>query len=190
MIRINLLPWREELRKEKQKEFTNAFAVWVMFSAAIFAGIHFHFEEQQAYQTNRNKMLQDETTLLDKQIVDIKNIEETKKHLINKISVIHNLQRSRPEIVHLFNEIPHATPDSLFLTKLTRTGRDLTFEGKSQSNTLVSAFMSAIEGSPWLEMPMLEVIQSQDKLATEKTTSEKLHVFTLRAKQRNLPETK
>jgi len=191
MIKINLLPWREALRKQKQQTFNNALAISVMFTAAIFAGIHFYIADQQDYQMQRNKMLQDEITLLDQKLVDIKNIEEKKTRLINKITVIHNLQRSRPEIVHLFYEIPLATPDGLFMTKLTRTGRDLVFEGKSQSNALVSAFMSAIENSQWLQTPSLEVIQNPDKLVADKGNSaEKLNDFTLRTKQRDLPDVK
>jgi type IV pilus assembly protein PilN len=188
MIKINLLPWREELRKQKQKQFTDSLALWVMFSGVIFVGIHFYFDRQQAYQMQRNEILKNETLLLDKKIATIKNIEDTKKHLINKIMVVHNLQRSRPETVHLFNEIPHITPDNLFMTKLTRTGRNLAFEGKSQSNALVSALMSAIENSKWLQTPTLNVIQSLDKLpSADKSSNEKMQDFALQTKQRDLP---
>ncbi len=190
MIKFNLLPWREELRKRKQQAFTNALAMAMIFSGSIFAGVHFYFDGQQTFQTQRNKMLEDEMVLLDKKIADIKNIEETKKHLIEKITVIHNLQRSLPETVHLFNEIPLITPDSLYLTKLTRTDRKLAFDGKSESNASISVFMNAIESSPWLQTPALDIIQSQDKLSVDKTTSKKLHDFTLRAAQRDVPETK
>lgn len=189
MIKINLLPWRETLRKQKQQEFTNLLALSVMFAGCILVGIHFYIADQQDYQQQRNKILQDETALLDQQLVDIKNIEEKKTRLINKITVIHNLQRSRPEIVHLFYEIPLATPDGLFMTKLTRNGRDLIFEGKSQSNALVSAFMSAIENSSWLQIPSLDVIQTQEK-ADKGSSGEKLNDFTLRTKQRDLPDVK
>jgi type IV pilus assembly protein PilN len=188
MIKINLLPWREELRKQKQKQFINTLIFWIVFSVVIFASIHFYFDYQQTTQSQRNKILQDEIVLLDKKIVDIKNIEETKKYLLNKITVIHNLQRSRPETVHLFNEIPHITPDVLFITKVTRTGRNLIFEGRSPSNALISALMSAIETSHWLQSPTLDVIQA-DKASLDKTT-EKLQNFTLRTKQRDLVEPK
>jgi type IV pilus assembly protein PilN len=188
MIKINLLPWREELRKQKQKQFNDSLAIWVMFSGAIFAGIHFYFDAQQTYQTQRNQILENETVALDKKIATIKNIEESKKHLINKIMVVHNLQSSRPETVHLFTEIPRITPDNLFMTKLTRVGRNLTFEGKSQSNALVSALMSAIESSKWLQTPTLNVIQSSDKLPNaDKSANEKMQDFTLQTKQRDLP---
>lgn len=190
MIKINLLPWREELRKEKQQAFNNALAIAMMCTGIVFAGVHFYISDLQDYQARRNQFLQTEITVLDKQLADIKNIEEKKSRLINKITVIHNLQRSRPETVHLFNEIPHATPDGLFMTKLTRVGRDLTFEGKSQSNALISAFMSAIEQSPWLQTPSLDVIQSDKLSATKSASGEQLNDFTLRTKQTDLPDVK
>lgn len=191
MIKINLLPWREELKKEKQQAFNNLFALYMMLTACLFGGLHLYMSDLQDYQARRNQFLQNEIAQLDKQIVDIKNIEEQKTRLINKISVIHNLQRSRPEIVHLFDEIPRATPDGLFMTKLTRTDRNLVFEGKSQSNALVSAFMSSIQNSPWLQTPSLDVIQSDKVATTDKNNStEKLNDFTLRTKQADLPDVK
>jgi type IV pilus assembly protein PilN len=190
MIKINLLPWREELRKEKQKAFNDAFVLSICITAGLFAGVHLYIADLQNFQAQRNQLLQNEIAILDQQIADIKNIEDKKTHLINKITVIHNLQRSRPEIVHLFNEIPRATPDGLFMTKLTRTGRDLTFEGKSQSNALVSAFMSSIQNSPWLQTPSLDIIQA-DKVTNDKNNSlEKMNDFTLRTKQSDLPDVK
>ena len=78
MIKINLLPWREELRKEKQQAFTTALSIAVGVTVCIFGGIHFQLANQQDYQTQRNKMLQDEITVLDQKIVDIKSIEEQK----------------------------------------------------------------------------------------------------------------
>lgn len=189
MIKINLLPWREELRKEKQQAFVTSMSTAMGITVCILVGIHIYFSNQQEYQAQRNKILQDEITVLDQKIVNIKNVEVQKTRLINKITVIHNLQRSRPEIVHLFNEIPRITPEGLFITKLTRTGRDLVFEGKAQSNALVSAFMSAIATSQWLQTPSLDVI-TQDKLATDKSSGGKMNDFTLRTKQRDLPDIK
>lgn len=191
MIKINLLPWREELRKQKQQNFINASIASMVVTALIFAGIHFYIANEQDYQEQRNKILQNEIALLDKQIIDIKNIDEQKIGLINKITVIHNLQRSRPEIVQLFNEIPHIVPDGLYITKMTRTGRNLVFEGKAQTNALVSAFMSGIDSSPLLQTPSLDVIKTPDNLATEKGISgEKMNDFTLRTKQSDLPDVK
>ena len=182
MAKINLLPWREELRAQKKKDFIAAIGVAVLFTILIFAGVHMYIEGLKAYQERRNKLIQDEIALLDKKIVQIKTIEEQKAKLLTKIDLIQKLQESRPEIVHLFDELPRVTPDGVFLTKFTQVGSDLTFEGKSQSNARVSAFMRAIEASAWLKVPSLSVIQSE---TTTKTTTnpEKLSDFTMHAKQ-------
>lgn len=180
MAKINLLPWREELRAQKKQDFINAIGVAVLFTAIIFAGVHMYIEGLKAYQEQRNKIIQDEIALLDKKIEQIKTIEEQKSKLLTKIELIQKLQESRPEIVHLFDELPKVTPDGVFLSKFIQLGAELTFEGKSQSNARVSAFMRAIEASSWLKAPTLNVIQS-----TSKVTPEKLSDFTLHAKQGN-----
>ncbi|MDI1229838.1 MAG: PilN domain-containing protein [Methylobacter sp.] len=180
MAKINLLPWREELRAQKKQDFINAIGVAVLCTVIIFAGVHLYIEGLKAYQEQRNKVIQDEIALLDIKIAQIKTIEEQKAKLLTKIELIQKLQESRPEIVHLFDELPRVTPDGVFLTKFTQVGAELTFEGKSQSNVRVSAFMSAIESSAWLKIPMLDVIKSVSKV-----TPEQLSDFTLHARQGN-----
>ena len=180
MAKINLLPWREELRAQKKQDFINAIGVAVLFTGIIFGGVHLYIDGLIAYQEQRNKILQDEIALLDIKITKIKTIEEQKTKLLNKIDLIQKLQESRPEIVHLFDELPKVTPDGVFLAKFTQLGAELTFEGKSQSNARVSAFMRAIEASSWLKAPKLNVIQTGNKV-----NPEQLSDFTLRAKQGN-----
>jgi len=183
MAKINLLPWREERRKQKQKDFFNAIALSVLVGIVILSLVHTYIEGLKTYQEQRNQMLQNEIALLDKKIVEIKDIEEKKRKLLAKIDLIQKLQESRPEIVHLFEEIPKTTPDGVFLTKFTQTGSELVFEGKSQSNARISAFMRAIESSPWLQTPTLNVIKSPDKQSSDKTATEQLSDFTLHARQ-------
>lgn len=178
MTKINLLPWREELRRQKKQDFTNTIVLSVLVTIAVLTLVHLYIEGLKEYQDQRNKMLKDEIALLDKKIQEIKEIEEKKSKLLAKIDVIQRLQESRPEIVHLFDEIARTTPEGVFLTKFTQVASDLTFDGKSQSNARVSAFMRAIDMSPWLQVPKLDVIQSKDK-----TNSEQLSDFIMRAKQ-------
>jgi type IV pilus assembly protein PilN len=146
----------------------------------IFAGVHLYVEGLKAYQEQRNKIILDEIVLLDIKIAKIKAIEDQKAKLLTKIDLIQKLQESRPEIVHLFDELPRVTPDGVFLTKFTQIGTDLTFDGKSQSNARVSAFMRAIEASAWLKVPTLDVIQSMNK-----DNVEPLSDFTMHTKQGN-----
>jgi len=180
MAKINLLPWREELRAQKKRDFINAIGVSVLVTAFIFAGVHIYIEGLKAYQEQRNKIIQDEIALLDKKIEEIKSIEDQKSKLLTKIELIQKLQGSRPEIVHLFDELPRVTPDGVFLATFDQKGAELTFQGKSQSNARVSAFMRAIEASAWLKVPTLDVIQSATKVSPEQLSD-----FTLHAKQGN-----
>jgi type IV pilus assembly protein PilN len=183
MAKINLLPWREELRKQKQKDFLYAMVLSILVGFLILGFIHTYIEGLKAYQEQRNQILQNEIVLLDKKIIDIKDVEEKKSKLLAKIDLIQKLQESRPEIVHLFDEISKTTPDGVYLTKFTQTGSELIFEGKSQSNARISAFMRAIEASPWLQTPTLNVIQSLDKESSDKTDTEQLSDFMLHARQ-------
>lgn len=183
MAKINLLPWREERRKQKQKDFLNAMALAVLVAILILGMVHTYIEGLKAYQEQRNQILQNEIVLLDKKIVSIKDIEEKKGKLLTKIDLIQKLQESRPEIVHLFDELSKTMPDGVFIKKFTQIGNDLMFEGKSQSNARISAFMRAIEASPWLQAPTLNVIQLPDKQSKDKTDTEQLSDFTLHAKQ-------
>ena len=192
MTKINLLPWREERRKKKQKDFINFMELSVLTGVLIVGLIHTSIEALKTHQEQRNQLLQNEIILFDKKIVEIKDIEEKKKQLQTKIDLIQQLQESRPEAVHLFDEIPKITPDGVYLTKLTQTGSELIFEGKSESNARVSAFMRAIEASSWLQKPTLAIIKLPDKLSSNKNDTEPLSDFSLHAlqgKQKNITET-
>jgi type IV pilus assembly protein PilN len=175
MAKINLLPWREELRAQKKQDFINAIGAAVVVTAIIFAGVHLYIEGLKAYQEQRNRIIQDEIALLDIKIAKIKTIEEQKSKLLTKIELIQKLQESRPEIVHLFDELPRVTPDGVILTEFTQKGAELTLEGKSQSNARVSAFMRAIESSAWLKAPTLDVIKSEEKVNPEQLSDFKMH---------------
>lgn len=178
MAKINLLPWREEQRKQKRKDFVAAMGLSAMATVGVLFAAHIYIDGLKEYQEQRNQLLETEIKQLDVQIEKIKDIEETKAKLLAKIDVIQKLQESRPEIVHLFDEIPKTAPDGVYLTKLTQTGAALAFTGKTQSNARVSAFMRAIEASKWLNSPKVIVIKSP-----EKTDSEQVSDFTLNANQ-------
>ncbi|MGR8980162.1 MAG: PilN domain-containing protein [Gammaproteobacteria bacterium] len=178
MAKINLIPWREELRKQKKRDFLNAITFAIMATMGIHTGVYFYIEGIKEYQVQRNKRIENEIAILDKRINEIKTIEDKKKKLLAKIDVIQKLQESRPEVVHLFDEIPKTTPDGIYLTSFIQKAKLLTFNGKTESNAPVSAFMRAIEASFWLTNPKINVIQSK-----EKTNSEQLSDFTLTALQ-------
>ena len=122
-------------------------------------------------------------------VVEIKDIEAKKKQLQTKIKLIEQLQESRHQAVHLLDEISKIMPEGVFLTKLTQSGHELTFEGKSESNAQISALMRAIEASLWLQKPTLLVIKLPDKTPNNKIGTESLSDFNLHAlqgKQKNI----
>ncbi len=189
MTKINLLPWREDLRKKKQKDFINAGVLVALIGILSVVLAHSYIEQLKIYQNQRNQLLQNEITLLDKKIVEIKDIEAKKKQLQTKIKLIEQLQESRHEAVHLLDEISKIMPEGVFLTKLTQSGHELTFEGKSESNAQISALMRAIEASLWLQKPTLLVIKLPDKTPNNKIGTESLSDFNLHAlqgKQKNI----
>ena len=192
MTKINLLPWREELRKKKQKELINALMLATLIGILSVILTHSYIEQLKIYQNQRNQLLQNEITLLDKKIVEIKDIEAKKKQLQTKIKLIEQLQESRHQAVHLLDEISKIMPEGVFLTKLTQSGHELTFEGKSESNAQISALMRAIEASLWLQKPTLLVIKLPDKTSNNKIGTESLSDFNLHAlqgKQKNITAT-
>ncbi len=176
MAKVNLLPWREELRQQKKKEFLSMLGLSALTTVLILGLVHLYIQGLKDYQGQRNKLLQDEIVKVDAKIVEVKAIGEKKSKLLAKIDLVQRLQESRPEIVHLFDELPRTTPDGVFLTKFTQTGPALLFEGKTQSNARVSAFMRAVEASSWLQSPKLDVIKSPGKTDVEQNSD-----FTLRA---------
>jgi type IV pilus assembly protein PilN len=167
MARINLLPWREELRQQKKKEFLSYLGFAALMGIVATGMMHLYIDGLKDHQGKRNKLLQDEIAVLDSKIVEVKTIGDRKNKLLSKIDLVQRLQESRPEIVHLFDEIPRVTPDGIFLTKFTQVGSALTFEGKTQSNARVSSFMRAVDASSWLKTPKLGVIISPQKTNVE-----------------------
>jgi type IV pilus assembly protein PilN len=161
MPRINLLPWRDEERKERKLKFLVALggAAVAAFLTA-FVG-YLLMDSMVSAQQARNDKLNDEIAELDKQIEKINSLEADKARFIARMEVIEKLQRSRPEIVHIFDEITKQIPDGVYLTAITQTGARLKFEGVAQSSTRVSAFMRNIDASSYLKDPDLEVVETK-----------------------------
>ena len=161
MPRINLLPWRDEQRKERKLKFMVALGVAAISACVVaFAG-YLMMDSMVSAQDARNQRLNEEISILDKQIEKINSLEADKARFIARMDVIEKLQRSRPEIVHVFDEIAKQLPDGVYLTGITQTDSRFKFEGVAQSSTRVSAFMRNIDGSSYLKNPELEVVETK-----------------------------
>lgn len=163
MARINLLPWREELRKEQQKNFMAILGAAVVFSGLVMVGVHVFFDVGINNQNGRNTYLKSEIKLLDNKIKEINELESTKRNLQARLDIIQRLQSSRPEIVHLFDELVRTIPDGVFLNKVSQKGRTISLVGIAQSNARISNYMWSLDKSEWLTNPKLSVIQTNEK---------------------------
>lgn len=161
MARINLLPWRAERRKQRQKEFGVMLAATAIGALVLAMGINMYYGAQIDGQTERNAYVQEQITELDKQITEIKALNETKSRLLARKEVIEKLQASRSQMVHLFDSLVRTIPDGVVLTSIKQDDQSLTLAGRSQSNARVSTYMRNLEGSGWMTDPQLSIIEAK-----------------------------
>ena len=161
MPRINLLPWREQERKERKLAFFVALGVAAVAALLVAGAGYVMFNSMISSQERRNEQLRTEIKAVDRQIEEINDLESQKQRFISRMQVIEKLQRSRSEEVHLFDEIAKTMPDGTYLTSVRQLGRKLKFEGVAQSSTRVSTLMRNISASQWMKDPELEVVESK-----------------------------
>jgi type IV pilus assembly protein PilN len=179
MPRINLLPWRQQERQRRQKEF-GLFAIGAVLAAAAVALVtSWVMSAAIDRQHDRNELLKTEIAELDRQITEILGLEAQKARLQARIEVIERLQRSRPEVVHVFDQLARSLPEGVYLTSVKQTDKKLELKGVAQSSTRVSTFMRNIEASAWLQDPQLQVVET---LKNQTQGSE----FTLFATQKSM----
>jgi type IV pilus assembly protein PilN len=159
MPRINLLPWREAERKRNRQEFFLSIGAAVATAALVTLLGRWQMSAAIEHQGERNQIISDEIAELDKQIQEIVGLEKQKERLLARMEIIETLQRSRPEIVHVFDELVRILPEGVYLTYLKQTGTRFEIRGVAQSSTRVSAFMRNIDASEWLADPALQIVQ-------------------------------
>jgi type IV pilus assembly protein PilN len=163
MPRINLLPWRESERKRKRQEFILAIGAAIATAALVTLLGRWQMSAAIEHQNDRNRVLGEEIAELDKQIQEILGLENQKRRLLARMEVIETLQRSRPEIVHVFDEIVRVLPEGVYLTFLKQSGTRFEIRGVAQSSTRVSAFMRNIDASEWLADPALSIVETKGR---------------------------
>jgi type IV pilus assembly protein PilN len=178
MPRINLIPWREAERKQKRQEFAvGAFAA-VLFAGIIAFAVNWQMQSAIDHQAERNQYLKDEINKLDKQIAEILDLEQQKQRLSARIQVIEQLERSRAEVVHLFDQLVRTLPDGIYLTAVKQSENKIQVKGVAQSSTRVSNYMRNIDSSEWLSNPSLDILET-------KGNGDAGSDFTLNAVQKN-----
>lgn len=158
MTRINLLPWRENNRQEKKKEFVSLLSlVGVLSLIASYLWIG-QVKGIIANQNDRNQRLQTEINQLQEQVGEIEKLKKQRQDLCDRLEVIQNLQGTRPFIVHHFDEMARAVPDNLYLTNVQRQGELFAIEGVTESNNRVSELMRNLDKSDWYQNPNLKTV--------------------------------
>jgi type IV pilus assembly protein PilN len=161
MAKINLLPWRAERRKLKQKEFATMLGFAAMIAIGLGALWVFYYNAQISGQEKRNQYLTDQIAAVQKQLDEIAGLDKKKADLINRKRAIECLQGQRSLQVHLFDDLVRTIPDGVKLVSLKQDGSKLTMVGYSQSNARVSAYMRNLQVAGWMGQPELSIIQAK-----------------------------
>lgn len=165
MARINLLPWRAERRKQRQKEFGLMLGLAALAGLLLWFLFNMYYNAQISGQKERNRFLEAQIAEVDKKIVEIEELDRQKARLLARKEVIEQLQANRSQMVHLFDSLVRTIPDGVILTTIKQEGEKLTLEGRSQSNSRVSTYMRNLEGSGWMTKPDLSIIEARDGVA-------------------------
>ncbi|MEE4638022.1 MAG: PilN domain-containing protein [Wenzhouxiangella sp.] len=160
MAKVNLLPWREALRQQRQRNFLAILALTAILAVVCVLAANQIMNNLLADQNDRNQFLRSEVQKLDREIQRIEELEEVRDGLISRKNVIERLQGSRSLMVHLFNQIAQTVPEGITLTNVRQSGSELTLNGTSQSETRVSDYIRQIEQATWLTNPTLRIIQA------------------------------
>jgi len=160
MPRINLLPWREAERQKRQRDFGVAMGGSVVAGVLITVLAMLAYSSMISAQDRRNQRLTTEIKELEKSITEIDGLERQKERLLARMEIIEELQKSRPEVVHLFDEMTRKLPEGVYLTGLKQQGSRIEIRGVAQSSTRVSALMRQIDSSEWLRDPEVDKVET------------------------------
>jgi type IV pilus assembly protein PilN len=183
MAKINLLDWRQELRERRRRQFFAMLVLSALAGLVIVLAAVAVMNSAVTRQTERNEFLRAQIVDLDKQIVEIQELEKVRANLLARMRVIEKLQASRSAMVHFFDEVVNTLPEGVFLTSLKQTGDQVAIDGVAESNGRISTYMKNLETSQWFAEPQLIVIrtvesnkrrQSQFSLKVKNLTTAKL----------------
>lgn len=161
MAKINLLPWRAERRKLRQKEFYTMLGAAALVAVLAAFGVIKYFDQLIATQNGRNARLTSEIAQLDVQIKEIEELDKKKAQLLARKAVIEQLQANRSQMVHLFDELVRTIPEGVRLNGIKQAGDELTLDGVTQSNARVASYMRSLEKSGWMANPDVSIIEAK-----------------------------
>lgn len=158
MPMINLLPWREELRQKRKKEFGMALFGALLLAAGATLGAQLYYGSKISNQNQRLTILDGEITELQAKIEEIDQLEAQKLRLINRMEVIEDLEATTPEAVRLIDALVEATPSGIYVSEAAQQDNEIKLTGITQSNARVADFLRNVDNSPWVRDPFLDDI--------------------------------
>jgi len=165
MARINLLPWREELRRERQREFMLSVLMTAILGVILVFVVGLTFDQRISHQQTRNQLIQEEIGRLQARIRRIDQLEQTRARLLSRKRIIEDLQASRSLTVEMLDLMAKTIPVGVTLNTVTQQGMNVTLTGSSQSNARVSAYLQSLGDSKLFQNPELKVVRAEDKPA-------------------------
>src|SRR5437763_11315645 len=189
IVRINLLPHREQRRQARQRQFVSLAVALAALSLAIILLVHGIFSAQIENQQSRNALLKTEIAKLDEQIKEIDRLREQIQAVISRKQVVETLQANRSEAVHLLDQLVRQLPDGVYLRSIKQVGAKVTLNGYAQSNARVSTLMRNIEASPWVSEPELVEIKLVPAPGSPPAAGLKMSEFTLNLQVKQAPAT-
>lgn len=171
MANINLLPWRQELRKQRQQEFIAILLAVSLVAVGIVLFAHMALSKQVSDQEERNQYIKAEISKLDTQITEIDALQKRRDELLSRMKVIQDLQGRRPVIVRIFDELVRVIPDGVFLKSLERKENIFTITGVAENANQVSNLMRNLDASPWFKSPVLSTVAADQASSSSKTTN-------------------
>lgn len=160
MARINLLPWREQLREERKQRFLASLIGVAVLAAGLLFLADQYFANAIERQNARNDFVRKEIAVLDARISEIKELRERRQQLLERMKIIQDLQGNRPIIGRIFDQLVRTLPDGVYFTDLKMTGKNISIVGAAESNNRVSNLMRNLDGSEWLEAPNLNEVKA------------------------------
>lgn len=160
MARINLLPWREQLREERKKRFVAVLcAMFVLALSVVFLADQY-FTSAIERQNARNDFMKQQIAVLDSRIKEISELKQRRQQLLERMKIIQDLQGNRPIIGRVFDQLVRTLPDGVYFTDLKMTSKTISIIGAAESNSRVSNLMRNLDGSEWLTMPNLTEVKA------------------------------
>ncbi|MDH0893654.1 MULTISPECIES: PilN domain-containing protein [unclassified Pseudomonas] len=176
MARINLLPWREQLREERKQRFLVVMlGTLIIAGGLIFLGGQY-LDRAIAHQNARNEFIKKEIAVLDARIKEISELKERRQLLLERMKIIQDLQGNRPVIGRIFDQLVRTLPDGVYFTELKRTGKSILIVGAAESNNRVSNLMRNLDASDWLAAPNLTEVKATTAGALDQANTFQLTV--------------